>query len=107
MEKQPVPHRKIVFVCTNRRDDATRVCCASRGGNELRDKLKAMVKARKLNARIRVSQAGCLDRCEQGPNIMVFPDNVWYSHVTEADLETILEEILATLEDTPTSESIV
>jgi (2Fe-2S) ferredoxin len=93
MEKQPVPHTKIVFVCTNRREEGERVCCASGGGAELRDKLKSMVKQRHLQSKIRVSASGCLDRCESGPNIMVFPDNVWYSHVTEADLEGILKDL--------------
>ena len=98
MKKQPQPHKRIVFVCTNCRESGERVCCGGQGGLALRDKLKDMVKARKLRGRIRVSQSGCLDRCEEGPNIMVFPDNIWYSHVSEADLETILSEIQASLE---------
>lgn len=97
MEKQGLPFQKIVFVCTNRREGSDRVSCAG-CGEALRDRLKSMVKERRLNSRIRVSQSGCQDRCEQGPNIMVFPDNVWYSHVQDADLETILEDIIATLE---------
>ena len=63
------------------------MCCAGGGGLVLYAKLKNMIK-RGLRGRVRVSKAGCLDRCEDGPNIMVFPDNVWYSHVAEADLRT-------------------
>lgn len=98
MKKRPVPHRKIVFVCTNCREDTARASCGNRCGGELRDRLKAMVKERRLKSRIRVSQSGCLDRCEEGPNIMVFPDNVWYSGVELADLEGILDEIAGSLE---------
>jgi (2Fe-2S) ferredoxin len=98
MEKQPVPHKKIVFVCTNRRPEGERISCAVGGGDTLRDKLKAMVKERHLQSKIRVSASGCLDRCEFGPNIMVFPDNVWYSHVQESDLPAIIDDLVATLD---------
>ncbi len=99
MEKRPVPHRRIVFVCTNQREKGERVCCADGGGHQLRDRLKTMVKERKLRGRIRVSQSGCLDRCEDGPNIMVFPENIWYSHVTEDDLEYILNALVQSLDE--------
>lgn len=98
MDTQPLPYRKIIFVCTNQREAGERVCCMAGGGGELRDKLKAMVKARQMRSRVRVSQSGCLDKCEDGPNIMVFPDNVWFSHVTEADLESIVAAVARSLE---------
>jgi len=98
VETNALPFEKIIFVCTNQRAEGERVCCMSSGGGELRDKLKAMVKARQLRSRIRVSQSGCMDKCEDGPNIMVFPDNVWFSSVTEADLEAILDAVIRSLE---------
>ena len=98
METNALPHEKIIFVCTNQRAEGERVCCMSGGGCELRDRLKAMVKARQLRSKVRVSQSGCMDRCEDGPNIMVFPDNVWFSRVTEADLEAILDAVIRSLE---------
>ena len=97
MEKRPLPYNKILFVCTNRRPECERVSCAPGGGDRLRDTLKAMVKERGLKGKIRVSQSGCMDRCEKGPNIMLFPDNVWYSGVCEADLESILADAILTL----------
>jgi len=97
VEKRVQPHKRIVFVCTNQREPGERVCCGGRCGGELRDRLKAMVKERGLRGRIRVSQSGCLDRCEDGPNIMLFPDNVWYAGVSPEDLETILDDIIASL----------
>ena len=93
-----MPYARIIFVCTNEREPGERPCCAHGGGAALRDRLKEMVKERRLRGRIRVSQSGCLDRCEEGPNIMVFPSNVWYSHVCEVDLERILDDIVAELE---------
>lgn len=98
MDVNSLPFEKIIFVCTNERDEGERVCCMHAGGGALRDTLKAMVKARQLRSRIRVSQSGCMDKCEDGPNIMVFPDNVWFSHVTEADLESILNAVVHSLE---------
>lgn len=98
MEERDLPHRKIIFVCVNERPPEDRVCCAGREGAEIRARLKEMVKERKLANRIRVSQSGCMDKCEQGPNVMVFPDNVWYCRVTVADCEAILAEALATLD---------
>jgi (2Fe-2S) ferredoxin len=97
VEQQGLPFHKIVFVCVNQRDPGERVCCADGGGQVLRDKLKAMVKDRGLRGRIRVSQSGCMDRCEEGPNMMVFPDNVWFSAATEADLEPMLDAIVEDL----------
>ncbi len=93
MEKHPVPYKKVVFVCVNERPPGGAPCCSGRGSVDLHAGLKARVKALGLGKVIRVSKSGCLNQCVQGPNIMVFPDNVWYSGVTEADLEGILEEI--------------
>jgi len=97
MDKHPVPYKKIIFVCTNQRAPSERKCCNDGGGSRLRDKLKEMVKERRLKGAVRVSQSGCLDRCEHGPNIMVFPDNLWYSHVEEDDLPQILEAVMDSL----------
>ncbi len=98
MEIHPLPYQKIVFVCGNERPPEVRCSCGASGGKELRDVLKAMVKERRLNGRIRVSQSGCMDRCEKGPNLMVFPDNAWFSHVTHEDLPAILDALAHSLE---------
>ncbi len=93
MEKQTVPYEKIVFVCTNERASDGPPCCAGRGAVNIHASLKARVKALGLGKVLRVSKSGCQNRCTLGPNIMVFPDNVWYSGVTEEDLDTIVGEI--------------
>lgn len=91
MEKNAVPYQKTVFVCLNEREAGP--CCARGGSERIHALLKAAVKERGLNAQVRVSRSGCLNRCGQGPNIMVFPDNVWYAAATEADVPAILEDI--------------
>ena len=95
MEEKSLPFRRIVFVCTNQRAEGERVCCAGQGSVDLHAQLKALLKARGLKGRVRVCKAGCMDRCEQGPNLMIFPENTWLSGVCEADLPAILERIAA------------
>ena len=95
MQENKLPHKKIIYVCTKKRDPGLRVSCGAGAGDALRAKLKEMVIERDLWMHVRVSQSGGMDVCEHGPNIMVFPDNVWYSSVQEADLEPLLDKIAA------------
>ncbi len=99
MRSNSLPHEKIIFVCTNRREAGERVCCANGGGCELRDTLKAMVKARQLRSKVRVSASGCMDKCEDGPNVMIFPDNVWLSGVNENDATAIVDAVAQSIEN--------
>ena len=79
-----------VFCCTNRRPAGhPRGCCAERGGEALRDHMKS--KAKELGIKnVRINSAGCLDRCELGPTMVIYPDGVWYSPKTTADIDEIL-----------------
>jgi (2Fe-2S) ferredoxin len=79
-----------VFVCTNRRPDGHKKgCCATKGGEDLRNYMKK--KAKELGIReTRVNGAGCLDRCEYGPVMVIYPEGVWYSPKTESDIDEIL-----------------
>jgi len=79
VEKKTFPYETIIFVCNNARPAAggavpPRISCAGEGraGADILERLKAEVKERRLKGRVRVSKAGCLDLCEQGPNVMVF-----------------------------------
>ena len=80
-----------VFVCVNRRPDGhSKGSCAARGSERLRDYMKA--RARELGvAHARVNGAACLDRCELGPCIVVYPEGIWYRIDTEADVDAVLE----------------
>ena len=40
---------------------------------------------------MRANKSGCLDQCEHGPTVVVYPDAVWYGRVTEADIDEIIE----------------
>jgi (2Fe-2S) ferredoxin len=85
-----------IFVCTNRRPDGhPRGSCAARGSEALRDYMKARVKELGLT-RIRVNSAGCLDRCELGPCVVIYPDGVWYRVTTRAEVDRVLDAHLVT-----------
>lgn len=86
-------YRHHVFFCTNKRDDGT-ACCANHDAQALRDYAKARVKALGLagKGRVRINNAGCLDRCEEGPVIVIYPEAVWYTYVDKEDIDEIIEE---------------
>ncbi|MEO8039857.1 MAG: (2Fe-2S) ferredoxin domain-containing protein [Betaproteobacteria bacterium] len=85
-----------VFFCCNQRDDPNRASCNNHGAAELRDYAKGRVKALGLAGKdkVRVNMAGCLDRCEEGPVIVVYPEEVWYTYVDRADIDEIIDEHL-------------
>lgn len=79
-----------IFVCTNYREPGhKRGCCGGAGSEALRDYMKKRVKELKL-PRTRVNVAGCLDRCELGPVMVIYPEGAWYHVKTEADVDEIL-----------------
>lgn len=81
-----------VFVCTNERTpDHPRGCCKARGGEEVRNALKRELTARGVQTLVRANVAGCLDQCEHGVAMVVYPEQVWYGGVTPADVPEIVE----------------
>jgi (2Fe-2S) ferredoxin len=94
MESSKPGFEKYVFVCVNERPVGERVSCgATFCGKELSEKLKEAVKAAGQSKMIRVSKSKCLDVCEAGANVLVYPDNVWFSHVDLADIPAILAKL--------------
>lgn len=94
MNSKAIPYQRTVFVCTNTRDEG-KIACANpgRAGKNICEKLKAYVKEAGMKGNIRVARSGCLDLCAQGPNIFIYPDNLWYSQVKEEDLPQIMAKI--------------
>lgn len=81
-----------VFVCINERPaDHPRGSCKARGGVDVRDRLKSELTKRGLSKVIRANNAGCLDQCELGVTLVVYPEQVWYGHVTPEDVAEIIE----------------
>jgi (2Fe-2S) ferredoxin len=84
-----------VFVCENRRPDGSpKGCCATKGGAAVREALKAELARRGLQGRVRANAAGCLDACDRGVAVVVYPEGVWYGGVTVADVPEIVERHL-------------
>jgi (2Fe-2S) ferredoxin len=87
---------KHVFFCTNQRTDGE-ACCNDFGAQKMRDYVKNKVKTLGLSTaenRIRINSAGCMDRCTEGPVLVVYPEGVWYTYIDESDLDEIVEEHL-------------
>ncbi len=84
-------YRKHIFCCLNVRPEGhPRGCCAGKGSEKLRNYMRE--KARALGIEnIRVNQSGCLDRCELGPNMVIYPEGVWYHYQTTEDVDEILQ----------------
>jgi (2Fe-2S) ferredoxin len=80
-----------LFVCCNRRPDGhRRGSCAAAGSETLRDYMKARVKELGLPS-VRVNSAGCLDRCELGPCLVIYPEGVWYRIGSTEDVDAVLD----------------
>ncbi len=86
--------QKYIFVCENKREDGE--CCAAKGSERLRALLKQAIHDRGLKGRIRVSRSGCLDVCSEGANVLLMPDNIWFKHVAEKDIRTIVDKAIET-----------
>ena len=86
---------KHVFICTNRRDPSNpKGSCAAKGSEAIREEFKKQIYERGLKGRMRANAAGCLDQCENGCTVVVYPEQVWYGHVKPEDVTEIIEEHL-------------
>src|SRR5437899_1771462 len=84
--------KRHIFMCINQRPKGDpRGCCADRGSVRLQEFMKKEVDRLGLKGIVRANKAGCLDHCEYGPSIVVYPERVWYWAGTEADEPEIME----------------
>jgi (2Fe-2S) ferredoxin len=80
-----------IFVCGNVREAGhKRGCCDPQGNQALRDAFKKELKAVGSGALTRANHAGCLDQCEHGPTVVIYPLGIWYGRVTIADVPRIV-----------------
>ena len=88
----PAPYYEAhVFCCVNERPEGhPRGCCKRKGSERLRNYLKARAKELGLDG-VRVNQSLCLDRCELGPTMVIYQEQVWYSYNSIEDAEEILQ----------------
>ncbi len=89
MDYQP-KYKKHIFVCTNERDnDNPKGDCSRCGGNEIRLKFVQLINQHGLKGMVRANKSGCLDACEMGVAMVIYPDNIWYTRVSLNDVEEI------------------
>ncbi|CAH9019547.1 (2Fe-2S) ferredoxin domain-containing protein [Candidatus Nitrosacidococcus sp. I8] len=88
-------YRYHVFFCTNQRDNG-RPCCQNHDSLALRNYAKEQVKSLGLTKQrqARVNISGCLNRCAEGPIIVVYPEGVWYTYNNRQDIDEIINEHL-------------
>jgi (2Fe-2S) ferredoxin len=87
-------YTKHVFICTNERADLSKKSCGEAHGMELVQAFKKQIKDLGLNIDIRAQRAGCLDVCELGPALVVYPEGVFYGKVELSDVDEIVTEHL-------------
>lgn len=94
MSDQPY-YQQHVFFCLNQREGG-RTCCASKGAQAAQEHAKKRIKQLELSGpgKIRINKSGCLDRCEEGPVVVIYPEGVWYTYVDTQDIDEIIDSHL-------------
>ena len=96
---------KHIFICTNERDEnSLRKSCGSCGGLDLRKDLVRMINESNLKGKVRANKSGCLDVCEEGPAMVIYPNGFWYLDVKKKDIKTIFKKSI--INNEPVSELI-
>lgn len=85
-------YKKHIFFCTNVKSD-DRKCCSQGDAVTMLHHAKEKLKFLGLfgEGKVRVSSAGCMGRCQQGPAMVIYPDSVWYTYSSIADIDEIIE----------------
>lgn len=84
-----------VFFCLNQREGGE-PCCMDKGAEAAFDHMKSRVKKLGLNGKdkVRINRAGCLDRCSEGPVMVVYPEAIWYTFIDNEDIDEIIDSHL-------------
>jgi (2Fe-2S) ferredoxin len=94
MKKQMTPYQCHIFVCANvRENNPENPGCGAKGGSALKDLLKKAINARGWKGKVRVSTSGCLGLCGTGPNVLLHPQGIHFSAVTENDVPLIMDAL--------------
>jgi (2Fe-2S) ferredoxin len=88
-------YEKHVFFCCNQRAP-DKACCNNHGAQNMRDYAKDKIKQLGLSrpGKVRINSAGCLDRCDEGPVLVVYPEGIWYTYVDREDIDEIIDQHL-------------
>jgi (2Fe-2S) ferredoxin len=84
-----------VFVCGNVRPTGhKRGCCDPDGHQTLREAFKKELRKAGFGALARANHSGCLEQCEHGPTVVIYPQGIWYGRVKIEDVERIVAKTL-------------
>lgn len=83
--------KKHIFICTNQRDSGKK-CCGQDHGLELVAAFKKELKDKGLNTEVRAQRAGCIDACDFGPSLVVYPEGTFYGNVQLENVSEIIEQ---------------
>lgn len=88
-------YERHVFFCLNERENGA-ACCGGLHTAAMQQHAKQRVKALDLNGKghIRINKSGCLDRCDEGPCVVVYPEGIWYTYVDAHDIDEIVDRHL-------------
>ena len=93
MIKRGQPYVRQLYVCINNRHGESPSCGYS-GGEEMVEELKKVCKELNLKGKIRAAKSGCLDLCAFGPNIMIWPEGIWFMKVAKENIPEIVDTYL-------------
>lgn len=85
-------YNKHIFICVNQRGEGLRVSCGEKHGLDLVAAFKKAINDLHLDIEIRAQKAGCLDVCEMGPSVVIYPEGIFYGNVHLADVNEIVQE---------------
>ena len=88
-------YQRHVFVCINERPPQhPKECCFLKGSAENRELLKVELKRRGLGRIVRANTSGCLDACQHGPSMVIYPEGIWYGGVQKEDIPEIVDRTI-------------
>lgn len=87
-------YQRHLFFCTNHREGGRKPSCENCAATKMRAYAKARVKKLGLAGPggVRINSAGCLDRCEEGPVLVVYPEGTWYTYVDKEDIDELIDQ---------------
>src|ERR1043165_2950553 len=80
-----------IFVCTNQRTGSERLSCGEAHGLELVDEFKKQLKGLNIGLKTRANKSGCMDICDFGPTVAIYPEGIFYVNVQKEDVSEIIQ----------------
>jgi (2Fe-2S) ferredoxin/cyclopropane fatty-acyl-phospholipid synthase-like methyltransferase len=91
MEKIMEPYKYHVYICNQQKPEGVPSCVAH-GSEKVIDCLRKEIMKKGLGDTVQVTTCGSIGLCERGPNMVVYPEGIWYSGVTEENIPEIVSE---------------